>query len=109
MGNSIKYIVLVLFLICSSSETDQPSDHALIQALRSEDRNTIQIGLWTLIENDIKVPPVDLDKSYEEIQLSLEDLIDDLLQYPDSTLYMLDTSFYYYDTIYSPYYLEECG
>ncbi|MGC9367848.1 MAG: hypothetical protein ACP5FK_12510, partial [bacterium] len=102
MRNSIKYILLILFLIGATSQSDQLSDHPILQALQSSDRNTIQIAIWTLMENDIKIPAIEMYKTVEEIQPLLKELIDTLLQYPDSTLYNLDSSFFHYETLYSP-------
>ena len=106
MINRIKILFLLSFLVSCSILVKNTNEYKLIQALQSRHRNLTNIALWTLEKDGLPIPPIDFTKPYSQAEPDINELVDLLLQLPNSKLDSLDDSFDYHKSIYSPYYWD---
>ncbi len=78
-------------------------ERQILSSLKSTNRNTVHVVLWTLQDNDIEIPAeIDFDSPYKDIVNRLDSLADRLAKLDNSKLNALDESLEHHWQIYSP-------
>ncbi len=91
---------------CNTSTSPSITKPEIISSLESGSRTATHIALWTLRDNSLSVPKIDLEKPYLEARPKLKHLTEDLERLPESRLLELDKSLKHHWSIYSPIWSE---
>jgi hypothetical protein len=99
--------LLILSLGCSSQpNVEKPlstGNHTIITTLSTQDRNAVNVALWTLGQYGIYISPaISFDAPYSEVQPKIRAICEHLKTLSENNLSTLDQSLAHHWQIYSP-------